>query len=338
MAADTGGDRLAYVDEQGLFVLSSFDAKPVFVTKEACKVQWIDAPAAASAVQYQKSCEDSSLVVAISAYDRRVELPSGPSKSVSLRNLGTDASPQWVLSYLRAAENSEQAAPVVTDSTGTAFEVLRRFIGRVGEPAVEVGSSRGYRSISPPANGRILLWLDPGTTNSRLVAWSPSQSSDYLKSVTDFASSSTPMRALVAGEKGASLYDVSPGVKPKRILEDAYDVGKRGSNGSLLFSSVRDHVGDAFFFPNDGEAAELLFAAAFVPSASLIWDESAAIALTELSPSARRGVLCVRLILSADTFCQRNVTAFIPAYRPSLGVAYVSRVDDKSTLHWAGAR
>ncbi|MGC4064120.1 MAG: hypothetical protein QM784_05655 [Polyangiaceae bacterium] len=60
--------------------------------------------------------------------------------------------------------------------------------------------------------------------------------------------------------------------------------------------------------------------------------------MTKLSVEDWRGTLCVRLIESADTFCQRNVTSFTPTYRPALGVSYVSRIDGKSTLHWAEAR
>ncbi|MGC4064121.1 MAG: hypothetical protein QM784_05660 [Polyangiaceae bacterium] len=100
MAVDTTNSRVVYVDEQGVFVLSNVKRKPLLVTKTACRVGWIDAPAKAAAVQFQKSCDDPTLVVAISAYGRRLELPSG-ARSVSIRNFDTDASPDWVLSYLR---------------------------------------------------------------------------------------------------------------------------------------------------------------------------------------------------------------------------------------------
>jgi hypothetical protein len=337
MAVDATNSRAAYVDVQGLFVLSKVGRKPVFVARDACKVGWIDAPAPAAAVQYQKSCTDPTIVVAISAYDRRVELPTA-SRSVSLRNFGTDASPDWVIAYLQPPENAASSGPTATDPSGKSFETERRFIGRIGEPAREVGWSRSYRSISPVAHGKVLLWLDPGTTNSRVVAWSPTHSADYLGAVTDVVYSPPPMRALVSRGPRTDLYDLIPGEKPRRLLEDAADLGKHGNTGSLLFSSVANRVGDVTFLSSDDETTELLFSSALIPSAGLIWDEAAAIALTKISVQDRRGTLCVRLIESADTFCQRNVTSFMPTYRPSLGVSYVSRVDGKSTLHWAEAR
>jgi hypothetical protein len=228
--------------------------------------------------------------------------------------------------------------PKLTDPSGGTFTAYRRFIGRFDETASFVGRARPYRSFSLVENSRALLWLDPGSANSRLVSWSPNGSSDYLKNVTDFVYSPSPMRALVQNEHHDDLYRVFFDEHPKLLQKNAYGLGKFNSFGSLLFSSVKNKVGNVSLLQSDQSVPELLFSKALIPTASLIWDDTATIALDDFELDEFLGRVCVRLVVSADTFCESNVAGFVPTYRPGLGVAYVKRIDGKSTLYWAEAR
>jgi hypothetical protein len=338
MLVDGSNSRVAFVDRNGLSLLLTDERDPIFLDKNACHIDWADASPTVNAVQYFTNCNDITLVVNLASIRRRVELPDNSVKPVSVRNFGNTSNPDWVLSYFVKSDSSSTEDPKVTDSTGNTFTAFRRFIGRIDETAAFIGRARPYRSFSSIENGGAFLWLDPGSAKSRLVTWSPKSSSEYVKHVTDFAYSPSPMRALIKNEHGEDLYRVFFDEQPKLIQKNAYGVGKFNSTGSLLFSSVENKVGSVSILQSDQTLPELLFSKALIPTASLIWEGSSAIALEDFDLAEMRGRVCVRLVVSADTFCESNVTGFIPTYRPGLGVAYVKQVGDKSTLYWAEAR
>ena len=338
MRVDNGNERVAFIDNEGLSVVPSPTEAAVHVDKSACYVDWADAPSEVVALQYEASCTDRTLVVNAVRLKKRLKLPKIAKKPVALRNFGDQASPDWVLSYFAKSEDTKVPDPVVIDPSGTPFTALRRFIGRLDEPAVEVGLARTVRSISPVSKAKVFLWLDPGTEASRLIAWSPELQSVYLRHVTDFSTTPTPMRALVEKGNKNDLMGVEPDQKPQRLIANAYNEGKRGTSGILLFSNTTNDIGQVSFLSSHASTPEELFSSAYVPSASLIWDEVAVSSLTQYSVTDRRGELCVRLLESADTFCQPNVVSYAPTYRPALGISYVARNGANATLHWAEAR
>lgn len=338
LSVDRSRDRVAFIDEHGLSVLRSVKSPPIQLDSSACSVDWSDAPDEAMVLQYWASCSDRTLVANLVALDRRVELPEGALPPVAARNFGTSEEPDWVLSYFMDSPNGSPENFVGVEPDGKKFTPRRRVIGRIDEPAVEVGLARTYRSLSDVVGGLAFLWLDPGTASSRLVAWSPSEQSVYIDQVMDFSYVPSPMRVTVRNGSRSDLVAVVPLEKPQTVEKNVFDEGSRGSSGVLVFSNTTNQVGQVSFLKAGSTGIETLFQAAYLPSSRLVWDESAASALAGYSPESRLGELCVRLVVSADTFCQPNVSSYIPTYRPALGIAYVSTSRGKATLNWAEAR
>lgn len=338
MRVDGANERVAYVDKRGLYVLPKVTDKEQFVEKRACNVEWMDAPAALVALEYTMSCDGGEWIANLSAVKKRKVLPSYAKRPLSIRDFSTKDAPNWVISFFSGLESEGSEPRSVREANGNVFQVYRRYIGRFDEPAFEVGHARTYRSVSAVSGGKVLLWLDPETEKSRLIAWSPSEQSEVLSDVKDFSPSPSPMRAVVERQGRRSLYVVSTSSHPQRLVDDVAYETSRGSKGVLIGTSVSNDVGKVNYLEAGGDSVEPLFSAAYVPSAHFIWDGVAVSALERYSLTARRGELCVRLIVSADTFCEPDVTSYLPTYRPALGMAYVTRRGEKFALHWAEAR
>jgi hypothetical protein len=338
MRVDGANERVAYVDKRGLSVLLTVASEEIFVEKSACNVEWMDAPAALVALEYATRCDGGEWISNLVGVKKRKTLPSDAKRPLSVRDFGTKEHPNWVLSYFAALEADASGPRSVLEANGNVFQIYRRYIGPFDEPAIEVGRARTYRSLSSVNGGKVLLWLDPGTEESRLVAWAPSGQTDILRDVRDFSPLPSPMRALVEANGRRSLYVVATGSKPQRLVDDVAYETSRGSSGILIASSVSADLGQINYLEAGGKSVESMFSAAYVPSARLIWDGVAVSALDRFSLATQRGELCVRLVASADTFCVPDAVSYLPTYRPALGMAYVSRRGEKSTLHWAEAR
>jgi hypothetical protein len=333
MHVDKANDRVAFVDGTGLHYVLSKATAPVQVDSSGCHVGWADATADVTALQYEKSCTDPTLVIAFAQGKERIELPSVAARPVAVRNFGSTSSPQWVLSYFSDVNNV-----TVDSNSGLTATIGRRFMGSVGEDAKDLGSARTTQSIGPVTDGKLLLWLDPDTTNSRVVEWSPKGQSDNLKGVVDFTLSSAPARALVKSNQGLALFRVTLGAKPTLVLDDAYGFGVKSDVDLLLFSNVSKDTGKVLRLASGSTTPELLFESAYVPSVQLTWGSVAVATIEHYSVQSGWGDLCVRLIETADTFCQSNVTSYLPSLRPTQGIAYVSESGGKYSLYWAVAQ
>lgn len=330
MRVDSSNARVAFVDTQGLSYLDASTMKSKRVDSAACHVSWADAPSEAFALVYEQSCEDSTLIINLPEAGLRTVLPAGARKPVALRNLGTEKAPSWYASYFSNVSVVQEAtATSSTASMGT------RHLGPLGKMATTMGLARTANSLGAVESGRLLLWLSPDTTASKVLEWSPSAQSDYQLNVEGFALS--PTRVLVTDDRGSRLVQIAATEKPATLLEDASSTGNKASGGLFLSSNVKNGVGRIHFLPKGEATPEALFDDAQSTSAQLSWESSAAVALEHYSTANRLGTLSVRILETADTFSQPDVRSFAPTARPAQGIAYVAKAADGYDLYWAAA-
>lgn len=339
---DKATDQVAFIDSRGVGYWTGMSEAPVWLAPTGRHVIWVDSPPGVAALQYERSPTDSTLVVEIPQRGLRQVLPDTAQGPVSVRQLAAGDDDSWVVSYFSAG--TKRASAIDPSLT-----IGERVVSRFGQSGSPVGLAYVNDSVGAAKDGQLLLWLDPETTSSKIAAWSPKQVVTHLAYVLAFSALAVPSRALVAALGTTSLVTIEPGRIPRTVMTQATDLGVQTAYGTLLHSnpkvgvtlpsgeSTSDVVEQLAWLGLDAREPEHLFDATLVGSEVLAWKGTSVGALVDYSIEQKLGKLCVRVLSTADVFCEPNVRSFAITTRPVPGVAYVARRGQEAQLFWAQA-
>jgi hypothetical protein len=205
-----------------------------------------------------------------------------------------------------------------------------------GQEAVELGTGSAGTVGRVISNG-INLWSGTGTPESRLVRWTPEgELTELSTDVVDFRVESYPERVLIERDGGEfDVLDVEGDDEPRVIAARAIDLGRSSVSSTLLGRDVEGDVGTLRYADGENSSVTDVAEDVFLPTASFSFSAEVILYLDRYDLESAVGRLCIRIVDTADEFCETDVSGFRRMIRPERGVAYVKSRDGEQRLFWA---
>lgn len=323
---NTNRQEIAFVDGGRLKFLADPLATPQLLDDGACGIQFADQASRAGDggtrfLSYFGSCDAAELVVYDRQEGRRLEVGSATSSFAEARAMEVAGRASTAVFFLKA-------------STAGDGDVLAVSVD--GNEPTELGPG-ALSGVGRTTSAGVRVWLGAGTDESRIVTWSGDADGKILLSkVQDFAVGTYPERAVLdTGDGALSLVAIEGFVEPTVVANGPSDAGG-GSSDILLFGErVEDGVGDLRMLRADVGRVEEIADGAYLPASALAYSSESLLYLGHYDSALGIGELCMRIVRSADTFCEPGVVSFQAMFRPSRAIAYVKQVGTQRRLFWA---
>jgi len=320
LAVEPYGERLLFVDADGLHLIPEPEAAPVLLDPSAFSPAWAEPRVSNHYASYVTPCDGGDLVL----FD--------PETEETTHVLGPGgASPPEVV------PNGEGS--LVFYLTDTVVENGHRlgtlWGGPMEGPFSRIGERGRLDTIGHPQGGRVLLRVDFDANRGTLLSWEVGGEGVEVASGVTAVSMRDARPLVLANHDGTSgdllrvnadltTTEVASGV-PELSL-DYTDSGAElvlsdydGATGTLLLFGSDETETVATGVPRDGYA--------FIAGSALGY-------LHDFDTDTARGTLSVRMLDSTDIFDQPEVTSWTVAYWPEPGVLYAAH----RAMWWAPAR
>ena len=106
-------------------------------------------------------------------------------------------------------------------------------------------------------------------------------------------------------------------------------------SSTLLGRDVEGDVGTLRYADGENSSVTDVAEDVFLPTASFSFTAEIILYLDRYDLESGIGRLCIRIVDTADEFCETDVSRFRRTIRPERGVAYVKNRDGERRLFWA---